>query len=176
MITSSDIALQVPEKEDISFLVKSANEKGMVTNRQSKRKTAILEQQRKVNELHKRIDYNLFIICSSSGRHGVSEVMDIDWVHRTCIINMYFEDRAEKVPVYGEKALHALLSYIFNTLGLNKVSVNVQLDDVVMSSLYKSFGFVQELRKRSHYFSNGQYKTILELSMLSEEFRKSDDI
>jgi diamine N-acetyltransferase len=171
MISAGDMTLSPPEKDDISFIVKCGNEKGIWSLRQSKKKTTMFEQQRKLAESCRKNDYFIFVAQNGQNRHGVCEIMDIDWVHKNCLINIFIEDRAEKSPIHGKKILNALVTYIFDTLGLNKISTNILLDDVVMMTLFKSFGFQQEVRKRQHMFLNGSYKTVIEMAILANDFR-----
>jgi len=169
-LSSEGISMHPAEKEDVSFIVKCANEKGLLYNRRTKRKTHTLSQQRQVSELYKKPDYNLFVIHAFGSRHGLCELTGIDLVHRSCDMSLYFEDRAEKVPQYGLGSLKVICSYIFNTLGLNKITVNVSIEDVVMLNLYKNSGFQVEVRKRHHHYSGGSYKTVIEMSILREEY------
>ena len=171
MINYGDVhLLPLEKKKDVSYLVKYGNEQGLWEQRQSKRKTSVLEQERKLAESSRRDDYLIYTVVGGESKRGVCEVLDIDWVNSSCRLHLHFEDRAENVPQYGKKTLNAILNYLFNSLGLYKVSVEAVLDDVVMLSLYKAYGFTQEVRKRSHFYSRGSYRTTLEMGMLEHEF------
>ena len=115
-------------------------------------------------------EYAIFVIVAAGELVGVCELLEIDWINSSCKIHMYFENRANNTPKYGSKALNALLNHLFNDLGLWKVWTEVRLDDVVMTTLYKSYGFTQEVRKRNHAFVGGSYKTVVELGILEVEF------
>lgn len=144
------------------------NDGGIHSNHLSKRKTGMLEQQQRIQDYGK---YSFVITVLDNKVIGLTELLNINWVHRTAKLYMYFDDRANAVPKYGESAIKAILNYAFDTLNLNRVEIDVVIDDVVMSALYKSVGFKTEVRKRNHYFSSGQFKTVQGMSLLSREWK-----
>jgi RimJ/RimL family protein N-acetyltransferase len=171
MINYADVQLLPVERaKHLSFLVKCGNDQGLYAQQWSKRKTSVLEQERKLKESSLRSDYFIYVIVGGGENRGVCEVLDVDWVNSSCKLHLYLEDRARNVPKFGSKVLNAVLNYLFNSLGLWKVWAEVELDDVVMMSLYKSYGFTQEVRKRNHAYTEGSYKTVVELGMLEIEF------
>ena len=170
MIGYKNVALKPIEEEHVSLLVKWGNAKGLVRNRFSKRKTCTTEQKEIVNSSGENKDFYSFVIVHSSSPKGLCEIYDLDWVNRSCKVNLYFEDRAESVTECGDSAILAVLWFTYDTLGMNKVSSDVLSDDVVMSGLYKKHNFKSEVRKRQHSFSKGQYKTVIEMGLLKEEF------
>jgi len=173
MLHFGDVIFEPAEKKDhISYLVKFGNEGGLHKQKLSKRRTCVLEQEEGVDALHKQEDYFVFLVCApdSKSKMGVCELYDISWIHKTCKLHLWLADRAEWIPVYGNKALNIALTYAFNTLGLNKVTADISNDDIIMSSLYKKHGFSQEVRKRNHFFSKGKYLSVIELSILADEF------
>jgi diamine N-acetyltransferase len=171
MINYGDVHLLPLERsKDISYLVKYGNAKGLWKQRLNKRKTSVQEQDNLLLENSRLMNYYCYMIMGGNSKRGICEILEVDWVNSNCKLHLHFEDRAELVPRYGTRTLNAIGNYIFNSLGLYKIGVEVNLDDVVMSSLYKSYGFVQEVRKRSHFYSQGTYHTVLELGLLEHEF------
>lgn len=169
MISNKDLVLQPIDKEDLPFLVKCANDRGLFASRLSKRKTSQYEQAGRLEEIGQSKDYMAMVALGQNGRVGICELIGIDLVHRNCLLNLYFQDRAETVPVWGEKTVRAALNYCFNTLGLERVSTNIAIDDVVMVNLMKSCGFRNEVRRRQHHFSNQTFKAVIEWSILTGE-------
>lgn len=173
MLHFGDVCFEPVEKKDhIVHLVKFGNEGGLHKYKQAKKRTCIYEQEQTVGTLQSKDDYFIFIVCApnSKTRVGVCEIYDVDWIHRTCKLHLWLSDRAEKVPLFGSKAVNVALNYIFTTLGLNKVSADVSNEDVVMVSLYKKHGFQQEVRKRNHLFTRGAYTSVIEMGLLVSEF------
>lgn len=170
MIGHKNVALKPIEEEHVSLLVKWGNARGLLRNRSTKRKTCTTEQKEIVNNSGDNPDFLSFMVLHSSAPKGVCEVYDLDWINRGCKINLYLEDRAESVPACGDSALLAILDFIYDSLGMHKATVDLLADDVVMAGLYKKHGFKAEVRRRQHYFTNGQYKTVIEMSLLEEEF------
>lgn len=170
MIGYKDVSLHPVEKEHVSFLVKCGNSKGLWKQRLDKKRTCLSEQTEFVETSGESPDHFLFVVEREKTTIGVCEIKVADRISRSCRLHLYFEDRAETVPHSGESTLNAILMYVFDTLGMHRVSVDVVIDDVVMVSLYKKFGFRQEVRKRQHYYSDGSYKTVIEMGFLEDEF------
>lgn len=163
-----DIHLVPPSKKHLTYIVMMGNDGGVYTNHLSKRKTGMFEQQKMLQDHNK---HSFVITVLEDKVIGLAELLNVNWVHRTAKLYMYFDDRANTVPSHGAKALKAMLKYCFENLNLNRIEVDVVVDDVVMSSLYKSVGFKSEVRKRNHHFKGGQFKTIQGMSMLSREWK-----
>jgi len=173
MLHFGEVRFEPVERRDhVSHLVKFGNDGGLNKLKTTKRRTCVSEQEELVDHLHEREDYFLFIISAPSDkiRIGTCEIYDVDWVARTCRACIWMTDRAENIPAFGSQATNILGNYIFKTIGLQKLSIDVVTEDVVMMALYKNHGFHQELRKRNHLYLRGKYKTIVEFGLLSEEF------
>jgi len=173
MLHFGEVSFEPVEKKDhVSNLVKFGNEGGLHKLRLTKKKTCILEQELNADKVHEQDNYILFIVCgpNSKSRIGLCEIYDIDWIHRSCKLHFWLSDRAEMVPIYGKESLNIATSYIFNTLGLNKISSDIVSEDVVMIDLFKKHKFLQEVRKRNHLFYRGGYQTVIEMGLLNKEF------
>ena len=71
---------------------------------------------------------------------------------------------------YMADALYALLDYLFNELGLNKVIAQTAEFNQPSVSLLENFGFKQDGRLRKHHEFRGKLYDDLVYSMLAEEF------
>jgi diamine N-acetyltransferase len=170
MINYGNVHLFPVEAEHVSFLVKCGNDGGLDAQKKSKRKTCLLEQERKVKESGRKPDYFIFEVSVEKKRQGVCELLDIDWIHRSGRINLYLEDPKSTCEWCGSKILNALLGYAFNSLDLHRLYIDLLLDDEVFLDLFKKYGFRQDVRKRSHSFSKGSYCTVVELSILEQDW------
>lgn len=170
MIGYKDVILYPVEKEHVSFLVKCGNAKGLWKQRLNKKKTCLAEQSSVVEASGENPDYFLFVVEKSKTTIGICEIVETDRISKCFRLHFYFEDRAEVVPKAGTEALNAGLMYAIDTLGAHRVFSDIIIDDVIMISLYKRFGFRQEVRKRQHHYSDGVYKTVIEMGILADEF------
>lgn len=73
---------------------------------------------------------------------------------------------------YAQEMMPAALRYGYQTLGLNKVYLQVFTTNTKAIHLYQKLGFREEGVLRAHYFVNGTYHDMLSLSMLRAEFEE----
>ena len=70
----------------------------------------------------------------------------------------------------ADEASRLLLRFAFNTLGLHRVFLQVNVTNQSAISLYRRLGFVEEGILRAASFADGRLVDRLLLSMLSHEF------
>ncbi|HUM56015.1 MAG TPA: GNAT family protein [Bacillota bacterium] len=75
---------------------------------------------------------------------------------------------------YGEEALRGFLDHCFRELNLERVSIDHFLDNHIAACLYKKVGFVKEGILRHYTKKNDEFFDLMLLSMLREEYIKSN--
>jgi diamine N-acetyltransferase len=70
--------------------------------------------------------------------------------------------------------MRLLLQYGFNTLNLNRISLQVYHNNLRAIRSYEKAGYVHEGRKRQGMFQNGEYIDILLMSVLRSEWTQDD--
>lgn len=68
-----------------------------------------------------------------------------------------------------------ILKYAFETLGLERVYLNVLSDNLRANGFYKKMGFVFEGEFRNHIIINGRLKNLCWYSMLKDEFKHKEE-
>lgn len=71
-------------------------------------------------------------------------------------------------------ATKEILKYAFETLGLERVYLNVLPDNLRANAFYKKMGFVFEGEFRNHILINGKLKNLCWYSMLKDEFKSKE--
>ena len=71
---------------------------------------------------------------------------------------------------YGHEAIELLLGFAFNFLNLHNVSLWVYDDNARGIACYKSVGFKECGRRRQANRHNGQWRDIIFMDILAEEF------
>ncbi len=71
---------------------------------------------------------------------------------------------------YGSDAVITLLRFAFDQMNLNRVELGVFEFNARAIACYRKCGFVEEGRRREHYFQNGRYWDIIEMSILRREY------
>ena len=71
---------------------------------------------------------------------------------------------------YGSDAVMTLLRFAFEEMNLNRVELGVFEFNERAIACYLKCGFVEEGRRREHYFQEGRYWDIIDMSVLRREF------
>lgn len=172
MLKKDEISLIPIEEKHLPFLVKWGNVGGLHKQFYNKRKTNISEQIKNLRDISQTTSSQILAVHLKGYDHpvGVCEIFKIDWINRTCFINIHLEDKEKVLGIHGFKVIWLIVEYIFKRLGLYKVSTDILLEDNLSTSLYKQLDFNVEVTKRRHAFVKGKYKTVLEMSLLRQEF------
>lgn len=75
---------------------------------------------------------------------------------------------------YGGEAIRLLLRFAFDQMNLNRVCLKVAADNPRAIGLYERCGFVHEGRLRQDYYQDGQYKDVLVMAVLRDEWRAAN--
>ena len=73
---------------------------------------------------------------------------------------------------YGTDSINTLLKFLFMSKAAQRVELDVVDYNVRAIGCYKKCGFKEEGRKRKRYFSEGQYRDLVIMGILKEEFIK----
>ena len=110
-----------------------------------------------------------FVIEANDTFVGIVELMSIDYIHRTCEIQIIiiggFSGKG-----YAQKALKTGVDYAFNTLNMHKVYLWVDIDNAPAVHIYKKIGFIPEGTLRQHFFAEGEYHDSLMMGIFPHEF------
>src|SRR5690606_5943840 len=94
----------------------------------------------------------------------------LSWVNRSAELGIVIGEKRFWGQGYGRDALRLLLRFGFNTLNLNRISLQVHADNVRGIRSYEKAGFVHEGRERQGAYKNGEYKDVLIMSVLRSEW------
>ena len=155
MQSPSGLKLEVPEKEHLSFLVRMANQGGLRQFAHSKKRVAITNFQP---------PEKLLVITAAGNPVGVLEILRLDLVSRRAEISFALEE------VLTTAVLDLALAYCFSHLNLNKVSMLALATEQELIETIKSRNFKQEVRWRQHFFSKGNYCSVIEFGLLRDEY------
>jgi len=71
---------------------------------------------------------------------------------------------------YGTDAVQTLLRFAFDQMNVNKVELGVFEFNQRAIACYRKCGFIEEGRRREHYFQDGRYWDIIDMSILRREW------
>jgi RimJ/RimL family protein N-acetyltransferase len=120
---------------------------------------------------YKSTEVNLAICLKPNGEHiGNIYLRDIDWVTRRAVLHIFIGCSEQRGKGYGSAAVDQLLKLAFRELNLNRVNLQVLADNRGAIHLYEKVGFKTEGRLRQHVFKDGQFKDMLVMGIMPDEY------
>jgi RimJ/RimL family protein N-acetyltransferase len=104
---------------------------------------------------------------------GNTSFLDVDWKNRSTELGIFIGDKSYWSRGYGRQAVRLMVSYGFDALNLNRIYLNVFATNPRAIRAYEHAGFVHEGRLRQDLFKNGSYIDVLIMSVLRDEWKKS---
>lgn len=123
-----------------------------------------------LESLPKRSDVKMFGIYTDDGAVGVCGLTSIDLVNRHAEFSIYVASQFHGAGV-GKKALSQLVSYGFNTLGLNHI-FGETFEGNPARGTFEALGFKFEGTRRQFYFREGRFIDAHLYSILRSEWKK----
>ena len=115
-------------------------------------------------------EISLAICVRGSSRHvGNIYLRKIDWISRNARLGIFIGEKEERSKGYGTSAIHQLLSYAFNDLGLKRICLTVLADNQTAVNVYNRCGFSIEGTLRNHVFKQGIWKDLIVMGICTED-------
>jgi RimJ/RimL family protein N-acetyltransferase len=117
----------------------------------------------------------IFLIAQGCGKGarpvGAIGLRGINWRSRNAEYWIYIGDHAARGKGLADEASRLLLRFAFDTLGLHRVFLQVNITNQQAIRLYRRLGFVEEGVLREAVFAGGCFIDRLVLSMLARELK-----
>lgn len=114
-------------------------------------------------------EVNLAICLKDTNDHiGNIYLRDIDWISRRGTNHIFIGDTENRGKGYGQSAIRQLISYAFDELNLQKISLIIFADNDVARHIYKKCGFTVEGTLKRHFYKNGQFKDVICMGLCRE--------
>lgn len=112
-------------------------------------------------------------ICdsASSDMLGLVYLLHIDWLNRSCEYAIQIGKSSSHGHGVGYEATINILRHAFTDLNLHRIYLTVLASNHRAIKLYNKVGFSLEGNHRQAVFKNGQYLDLVQMSILSDEFR-----
>lgn len=114
----------------------------------------------------------LVIDTKEDGPIGVFALTDIDWKNRRGALGAKIASGGNRFKGYGTDATYAIMRYAFDELGFHRLDVSWLATNPVSGKLLEKCGFVVEGVKRDYVYKGGEYRDLVEASILADEYYK----
>ena len=113
-----------------------------------------------------------FVIADANSEEyiGQLDIFKLDWKQRYGMVGVVIGSDKDRGSGLGTEALELLLKHAFETLGLERVELEVYMENTRARRCYEKAGFVMEGVKRHACFQNGAFADMGILSVLSGEW------
>lgn len=103
---------------------------------------------------------------------GLIGLLEIDSIHKKAEYYICIGENKYKGKGIARSATRMLIEYAFNELGLNKVYLNVDADNVIACRLYEKCGFTCEGYFKKDMFHRGDFIDRKRYAILAESWKK----
>lgn len=118
--------------------------------------------------------YNFVIAAAEDGRYiGQLDMFRVDWKLRQGEIGMVIGSEADRGKGYGTEALGLLSSFAFQTLGLERIELEVHMENAAAIRCYEKAGFVLEGVKRHAYYNDGRFTDLGLMSLIRPDWQSA---
>ncbi|MEF2965319.1 GNAT family protein [Paenibacillus sp. M1] len=102
---------------------------------------------------------------------GQIDLHKLDWKNRSAVMGIVIGRKDMLGQGYGREAIKLLLGFVFDTLNLNRLELEVLGNNERGRRCYLSCGFKEEGTIRQKIFKRGKYIDVQLMSILAEEYR-----
>ena len=115
--------------------------------------------------------FNFVIADRESGRYlGQLDMFTVDWRLRCGKLGMVIAGAENRGRGLGTEALLLLEKHVFLALGLERLELEVRMDNAAARRCYERAGFQLEGVKRHAFIANGAFCDVGIMSILREEY------
>lgn len=97
----------------------------------------------------------------------------INWVSGLAEIGIVIGDKDEWGKGYGSEAERMIIDYAFSSLNLRKIYGQAFAQNLGSIKALEKNDFQEEARLKKHYYKNGEYQTIVVMSLFREDWQKT---
>lgn len=177
MIYGNRVRLRAPEKDDIPKFVSWLNDPEVRLGLLLYLPMSQADEEVWFDSMLKRpVDEHPLVIEIHEGDDWLSigncGVHQIDWRCRSAEVGLFIGEKKYWNQGYGTEVMELLLKHAFETLNLNRISLDVYESNLGAIRAYEKSGFVLEGRKRQGMYIDRRYVDILLMGVLRDEWVK----
>ena len=118
--------------------------------------------------------YNFVIADANDESYiGQLDMFRVDWRLRQGEIGMLIADERKRGKGYGQEALELFKRFAFQNLGLERLEMEVHMDNAAGLACYRRAGFTLEGVRRHAYWAEGRFGDVGIMSILRDEYLRT---
>lgn len=116
-----------------------------------------------------------FVIAHKETEEYIGQIglIDIDWRNRVAVLGIVIGTETNRGKGYGTEAIKVLQEFVFNSLNLNKLELQLRDYNLRGYNCYLKCGFKEEGRKRQDFYCNGRYTDTIHMGILKSEYEEA---
>lgn len=123
--------------------------------------------------INKTNGYEQLAIETADGVHiGWVDLKNIDLLNKHAELGIAIGEKSYWGKGFGMAAMRSMLEYGFSQMGLNKIWLRVEIDNVYAIKSYKNVGYIEEGILRKDRLRKGVFIDRLRMSILRDEYYK----
>jgi len=179
MIYGERVRLRAIEREDLAFFVEWLNDPEVTAGLIQVLPLSMAQEEEWFNEILKRPDYEKPL--------AIEILQDLEWklVGDLGFFNVNMRVRSAELGIFigekgrwdqgiGTEAVRLMLMNGFDTLNLNRISLEVFENNLRAIHVYEKVGFTTEGLKRQAMYKDGEYLNVLIMSILRDEWPRQE--
>ena len=129
--------------------------------------TDMLEKEWYENIIKSKNDKSVYFAVAKKDANliGFITLNKISYIHRNCYLGVIIGENKEQGKGFGREAVELIIHYAFQTLNLNKITVEIVSNNKNSLSMFDRLGFIEEGRLKQQYYTGGKYFDIILLSV-----------
>lgn len=172
MLRSERLILRLLSESDTDCIVRWRNQKEIIDNLFSCRGITLDEHicwYRRYVESKERIEY-IIVKKEDDKEIGTIGFSNIDYQNQKAEYGIMLGELDEWGKGYAKEASIQIIDFGFKQLNLQKVHLRVFEDNKIAVNLYRKLGFLEEGFLRKDIFKDGEFKDVLIMSILRNEW------
>jgi RimJ/RimL family protein N-acetyltransferase len=119
-------------------------------------------------------NYRGFVISDIKTEEYIGQIdlINIDWKNRVALMGIVIGEEEKQGKGYGYKAIEILQKFVFESLNLNKLELDLHDYNEKAYNCYLKCGFKEEGRLRQKFYINGHYTDMIHMGILRSEYEK----
>ena len=167
--------IYIMEKKDLEELRKLHNEDGTLTKLSNVDHVSELDQEKWFFSMSESKQSKRYTVRLRTDNQlvGIFKIDNIDLVNKSAIVGADVVEHLRQQG-YAKEMYEYFFNHLFKNQGFHRLGLVTLENNNAAISLYEKIGFKKEGKEREAIFRNGKYYDLLTMSILSNEWGKTD--